>query len=100
MEDTLMKEIRPDITDGGTHPSVLIDHLGEAMLAIEEAVDAIGRSCPRVVDYEDKLRFSFDHREHWRRVGVLTDMAHQYRCEARAAQAAYKAWRSAVAAAV
>jgi len=95
-----MKDIRPDITEDGTHPSVVIDHFGDAMLAIEEAIDVVGRACPRIVDYEDKIRFASDHREHWRRVGVLVDMAHQYRCEARAAQAAYETWRSAVAAAV
>lgn len=89
-----MRDISPDIMDNGTHPSVVIDFLGDAMLAIEDAVNVVGKACPRIVDYEDKLRFAADHREHWRRVGILVDMAHQYRCEARAAQAAYETWRS------
>jgi len=95
-----VREIRPEITENGTHPSVVIDQLGEAMLAIEEAVSIVGRACPRISNYEDKTKFADDHREHWRRIGALLDMANQYRCEARAAQAMYETWRSAQAAAV
>lgn len=78
-----MHTIRPEISSNGSHPFNLVADLASARSALSDAVDAMGKCCPHGRDYLSGQDWGVDHKEHWRRVGLVIELMDQYEAEAR-----------------
>jgi hypothetical protein len=78
-----MHQIRPSISPNGSHPSVLSETAAEVYWKLIEAQDAMGLLCPNGRDYQGGGDYQADHREHWRRMGVMQELIDQYLLESK-----------------
>ncbi len=91
-----MHTISPFINPNGSHPDRLIEDMAEARHALDLAMDAMGKLCPHGRDYQGGGDYKADHREHWRRIGVVQELMDQYLQEALAIRKEAKHGRACV----